>query len=476
MNRFIKFSLIFAAFVCVFAMCVSASSNVFSVEAVEDEDGIYKVTSVVTKENGLFAGTKTIVEFDNTIFVPVHKTKYTDVNITDGKTLKTPVNITSYYVEDEDEYYEIDYAPGSPRWNVSDTRTTLTVETYYTNADLDMSSGALCFEMFFRYADGKSSEDLVSDSFVVKYIKILDDYANTEDVYEAGASANTVTLTNNVVPAAPVVLPITISVVAGDKVYLQDGSVVNIDADNDAYEVPATLGYVAVNSGIVTNNGFIAQKTYYIDGTNAIPVHDNAIYGTGDIDLRAKADDADRNGLRFRVLHSLPTRSTEDYEVTEIGFIMAAETERFITKFGSEYDLTLDKTGVIDGVTYAKIGLAYGDENGNLVNKVFDRYGRLTGDENIWDIRAVMFNIPEAFYQTTIAARPYYKIGEAVVYGEVSKMTLYDAAKAIKADATAWEGCNDDQKAYIDEVIAAVEGPDILVEDEIIINIGSLYE
>jgi len=473
----VKYLLAFVFIAAILAVSAFATVGAnYDLVEVDADSGIYKIVTTIVDDEGDFRAWKSDVVMDYNILRPVSKSNYSEISLTSGSsTSKACYNRYSYTYYDEDEGDDVTVSASwlTVQMTLVDNVVSAGVEMYVTPNNYP-ANNMVVLETFVKVVDGYTVDDFTADTFKIEYIK----YANGSDHWYGNedSSKDDMVVTNNVVPEPEAPVVITISVKTGDKVYLQDGTVVNIDANNDAYEVPPTVGYVAVNSGIVTNNGFTAQKTYYIDGKVATAVHDNALYGTADIDLRVKAEDADRNGLRFRTLHNLNTRSVENNEIAEIGFIMAAETDRFITKFGSDYDLTLDKTGKIDGVTYAKVGIAYGVENGENVNKAVDKIGKNTGSDKIWDIRAVMYNIPEDFYQTTIACRPYYKVGEAVVYGEVAKMTLYDAAKSIKDNAASWEACNEDQQAYINSIIEKVEGPGIIVEDEVIIDIGGLYE
>ena len=344
-------------------------------------------------------------------------------------------------------------------------KNTVTVEQYYAPASESKYiylNDLSVLTFYFQFADGKSADDFTSDSFTVdylNYVNIADNYYNNAD-----SSKNNVTVTNNVVPEA---VAITVPVLAGDIVYLQDGTFATAAVAGD-YEVPATTGYVVVNTGKT------AQVTYYVDGTTATAVHENGVLGQDTVNLRDRtvAVDTqgntlgDRNGLRYKMLHNPGSRTVESHEVTEVGFIMTAESNKVISAEGADY--VLDMAMVDRG--YAKSNYAYNKAEGR-------NWAQDTTDDEAWDIRAVFYNIPitTAGVQTVIASRPYYKVGDTYVYGEITKTTLYDTAKSIKDNADAWENCTESMQQYIMEVLFQVDGTEI-VEDEVIIDIGSLYE
>ena len=312
---------------------------------------------------------------------------------------------------------------------------------------------------------------LTSDDFKIEHM-----YMGTWDGVESGETYNygygswsepvagKIAVTNNVVDE-PEVVVITIPVLAGDKVYLQDGTVATMAEANNAYEVPATVGYVAVNTGKT------AQKTYYVDGTAATLVHTNGIVSTEENDLRGPDETSsvaeDTSGLRFLMNHN-PTneggRFTPGHEITEIGVLMTVESTKVIAGIGQD---TVDNLKVGNVGSFVKSGYALG--NG------YDRAFNTEDDEN-WIISAVMYNIKlnAANVQVNIVCRPFYKVGDTYIYGETMKATLYDVAKSIKDGG--YVGCSDELKAYVDEIVTLVDGVDTpVVEDEVIIDISSLY-
>lgn len=446
-------------------MSISAFAEIaFTVdmaEATEEAEGVYKITFSVTDTNtvydnallkevqGNFRGLQAKFTYDADIFVP-YDWEYDDV-------------------ADINEYPESPFAPVASGRNKgtiqaatytnAGTMNSVSVDEYYAPSAeskyiyLD-NTAVLTF--YFQFASGKTEEDFTSESFKIDYLR----YLNVENNYykhPSDSSLNNITLTNNVVPEAIV---ITIPVQAGDKIYLQDGTVATAEAAGD-YEVPATVGYVAVNTGKTS------QVTYYVDGTSATAVHTNGIVSTEGNDLRGPDEtynDEDRSGLRFKMNHNPQSREVEGHEVTEVGVLMTVESNKVIAGIGQETidDLKLDDVG-----SFVKKGYALGDG--------YDRAFNTEDDEN-WIISAVMYNITlnEANVQVNIVCRPFYKVGETYIYGETMKGTLYDTANEIKDGG--YLGCSDAMKDYIDEILLLVDGEETpIVEDEVIIDISGLY-
>ena len=315
--------------------------------------------------------------------------------------------------------------------------------------------------MQFTLADGKTTNDFISETFKVDYVA----YANGEYNYYGTTDAN-ITVVNYVVPDATV---ITVPVTEGDIVYLQNGTVAVAETTGD-YQVLNKLGYVAVN----TDN--VSQKTYYINGLTATEVHTNGTVAQNDVSLRARgADDVDedeklRNGVRFKMGHNPATRAAEDHEVTEVGFLMTALTSKVTSDIGKEPVLTMDMidTGkVLKGVAYSTV---------TKENKAFN-----TEDDTFWIISGVFYGIPTDVTEkitaedvrnnvhTEVVCRPYYIVNGKAVYGEQKTATLYDVAYSVK-NSDSWDKCTDEMKDYVEDILAKGE-----LDNEVIINISHLY-
>lgn len=453
--------------VVMLAVVASATTTLtFDLEETTTDDGqpVNVIVATMTDDVGDWRALKLDIAFDNGIIVPVDYIDGSIPDYSDEEGATYPFAFGSYKTGRSTT--EISIVDG-PNWVMNGANSTMGFESYWSQLEkypIDAAEGFVVFELFFKFADGKTANDLVYTSFQPTYAK----YTGGQYFHfigNADASLNDIVVVNNVVPEAPVVVPVTIPVLAGDKVYLQDGTVATMAEANDAYEVPATVGYVAVNTGKT------AQKTYYVDGTAATLVHTNGIVSTEKNHLRGPDEKSsvaeDTSGLRFLMNHN-PTnedgRFTPGHEITEIGVLMTVESNKVIAGIGQE---TIDNLKVENVGSFVKSGYALG--NG------YDRAFNTENDTN-WVISAVMYNIKltPANVQTGIVCRPFYKVGDTYIYGETMKATLYDVAKSIKDGG--YVGCSDELKAYVDEIVTLVDGVDTpVVEGEVIIDISSLY-
>lgn len=376
--------------------------------------------------------------------------------------------------------------PQTPVWTINGAESSLVVELYWAAPDTYpiTATDTMIYEIYFKYADGVTYDNLAASDFELTYVHYTDNgayhyYGHEDD------SLNDIVVTNNVVPAPTV---ITIPVLAGDKVYLANGTVVEIDA-NGEYDVTDQAGkYVAVYTG----NGYagtnanneemtIYQTTYYVGDTEAKEVHTNGVFASAynalrdrtpyDHDKNEETAPVDRNGLRFKFSHNPAGRNVDGHEITEVGFIMTAESSYVLGAAGADYVLNMDM--VEDG--YAKQGVAFGyDQNGNYRNMALE-----TENDDAWLIGATFYNIKitEANVKTNIVSRPYYKVGDTYIYGEITKKSLRDAAWAIKEaagenyDTEYPEGTK--MREYIDEILYA--SGDLQIVDEVIIDVSGLY-
>ena len=434
-----RLSLILLAFALMVVLAVGASAKValtFNVTATASE-GVNKVVATMQDDSGDFRALKTTVSFDNEIFVPVSKTTGSVANIAGG-TVKTPLNAASYYDADNEETITAAYTPGFPKWTVSGTTVTLDFESY--TSTFFPAKNLVVFEMYFKYADGKSAADVKADSFVVDYVH----YANGSNHYygEADASANDIIFSNGIVPK-----DLTISVKKDDIVYFQDDSVVKITEDNDKYPLPSkTDGYVVVNSG------FTAQKLYKVESgaITEVTSNENGVLATDSASLRK---DSVATGLRFKSSFATALKNT----VKEYGYLVTVESA--YNALPADYVLNMDL--VIAGK--AKKGIAFNKADGT------DIYFNVDGARTI--VTAVATNIPltKDAVTTNIVARPYYELEDGtIVYGETVKRQAAEVAQKIKAeDAETYAKYKD----YIDAIVALVaEDPNYAI-----IDLGPLF-
>ena len=434
-----RLSLILLAFALMAVLAVGASAKValtFNVTATASE-GVNKVVATMQDDSGDFRALKTTVSFDNEIFVPVSKTTGSVANIAGG-TVKTPLNAASYYDADNEETITAAYTPGFPKWTVSGTTVTLEFESY--TSTFFPANNLVVFEMYFKYADGKSAADVKADSFVVDYVH----YANGSNHYygEADASANDIIFSNDIVPK-----DLTISVKKDDIVYFQDDSVVKITEDNDKYPLPSDKdGYVVVNSG------FTAQKLYKVTSgaITEVTSNENGVLATDSASLRK---DSVATGLRFKSSFATALKNT----VKEYGYLVTVESA--YNALPADYVLNMD----LVTAGKAKKGVAFNKADGT------DIYFNVDGARTI--VTAVATNIPltKDAVTTNIVARPYYELEDGtIVYGETVKRQAAEVAQKIKAeDAETYAKYKD----YIDAIVALVaEDPNYAI-----IDLGPLF-
>ena len=434
-----RLSLILLAFALMAVLAVGASAKValtFNVTATASE-GVNKVVATMQDDSGDFRALKTTVSFDNEIFVPVSKTTGSVANIAGG-TVKTPLNAASYYDADNEETITAAYTPGFPKWTVSGTTVTLEFESY--TSTFFPANNLVVFEMYFKYADGKSAADVKADSFVVDYVH----YANGSNHYygEADASANDIVFSNEIGPK-----DLTISVKKDDIVYFQDDSVVKITEDNDKYPLPSKDdGYVVVNSG------FTAQKLYKVTSgaITEVTSNENGVLATDSASLRK---DSVATGLRFKSSFATALKNT----VKEYGYLVTVESA--YNALPADYVLNMD----LVTAGKAKKGVAFNKADGT------DIYFNVDGARTI--VTAVATNIPltKDAVTTNIVARPYYELEDGtIVYGETVKRQAAEVAQKIKAeDAETYAKYKD----YIDAIVALVaEDPNYAI-----IDLGPLF-
>ncbi len=270
---------------------------------------------------------------------------------------------------------------------------------------------------------------------------------------EAGAFEYTVDVAPEEIKVAK------IPVAAGDTVYeytvdASSYTATEIDADG-TYNV---LVPETDSISVIVNSGYTAQKMYNVNATyegyyTETTFAANGVLGSNEVSMRAD----DPQGIRF-----FGTVSNGILDaVSEYGFIMTAES----AYNNLDDDYVLDMALVEAGK--AKKGIAY---DGNGTDLYFSK------DDTTTVIAGVLYGIPKTAegVQTVIVSRPYYKSGDAYVYGEEKESTLYDIAKELlkKEEYEAvWE--------YAQEIVDLVDGTEPELPElttEIAIDVSSLYE
>lgn len=443
MNKSLKFGLLSLVLACMFALAAFATATIeYNKEVVNAETGVNKIVVTIKNPRGNFATFKSTVTFDNSIIIPVSAKTGKDANIAGG-TVKTPIIVLSYYDEDTEEDASVDHSPTSPKWVVDGTKATLDIEIAKAGVKID-TTDKMAFEMYYRYADGKSASDLVEGSFVIDYVKYADLVTGIE-AFNSDKDPNTLTIVNKVVESKPDVL--TISVKKDDIVYFQDDSVVKITEDNDKYPLPSKDdGYVVVNTG------FTAQKLYKVTSgaITEVTSNENGVLATDSASLRK---DSVATGLRFKSSFATALKNT----VKEYGYLVTVESA--YNALPADYVLNMD----LVTAGKAKKGVAFNKADGT------DIYFNVDGARTI--VTAVATNIPltKDAVTTNIVARPYYELEDGtIVYGETVKRQAAEVAQKIKAeDAETYAKYKD----YIDAIVALVaEDPNYAI-----IDLGPLF-
>lgn len=231
--------------------------------------------------------------------------------------------------------------------------------------------------------------------------------------------------------------------------------------DPEIYKATADCTYnfpvLADGSGytVIVNRGYTAQFIYSVEnGVTSLFELGGYILGSGDVSVRT----TDPQGIRFfGKANSDVIKSWNGYGIDiRYGFIMTAESE--YNNLAEDY--VLDMNLVNSGK--AKMGIAFSNVSGSEK----DLY--VSKNETDVTIAGVLYGIPKTKegVKTVIASRPYFELSGVIIYGEVTKASIYDVAKAIYGKP-GYESA----QAYAKEIIDIGDGV-----EEIKIDIGSLYE
>ncbi len=344
---------------------------------------------------------------------------------------------------------------------------------FMTTSNLKAHKSGVIFDYYYTIADGKTIDDVefALETASTAFTNIANTsnkgsathiYASVTDGTEYIGSKGGITVDaffdEEDTPEASI-----INVSSGETVYFADGTVVTYEEDTSV-EVPAVAGIMYINTGYTSHLVFSVDQYGVI--THIEDLND-AVLGMDGAGIRTSGV----QGIRFRssVSNSAKelTASANGYEIMEYGFLVTAETAVTGLK---DTDYTLDMALVKAGK--AKTGVAYNKADG--INIVYESDPERTIFTN------VVKNIPmnKTSLESIIASRPYYILtdGENVitVYGEITKRSIYEVAKAIKeANDTDYTS----NKAYIDEIITTVDGTQTAeLTTEIKLDVSFLYE
>lgn len=442
MKKHIMSFVVMTALLCLLTIAASAVAVVdYDLVPAENLQDTYKIVATIKNPDGIYVAFKSDVTFDYSVIVPVSKTTGNAAPIETSNMVKTPINVTTYYDEVNEENVSVSFTPTTPSWTVSGTKATLGIETFTTVKTIDATE-LMAYEIYFKFADGKSMSDIKEDTFVIDYVKYTDQ-VTLEETYNHPTQENTLTVNNNVVPEAPAKL--TIPVTTGDVIYFQDGTSAVAETTGD-YEIPADDGYVTVNTG------YDSQKVYLVESGVVSEQTDlrDGVLGTNASAIR---NDRVASGIRFKSSFLTVLKSS----VKEYGYLVTVESD--YNDLPEDYELNM---ALVDSGK-AKKGVAYSEADGIDISNG-------TEAERIV-VTMVTTGVPltKKAVQTNIVARPYYVLENgAVIYGEPATRQVIEVALAIKKEDGA---AYNENKAYIDDIISLVSEEEL----EVIIQLGPLF-
>ncbi len=188
--RLILFALVILSLLSFSAL--AAATITYTVNNVND-DGLYKITATAYNEGGKYTAFKSDVTFNLALFKPAHKSTGALVDVAANVNTKAPIKVTSYYDPDDDETVTA-VMPRNPQWDVSGDKVELIVEQGMVGG-LDIGDGLMMMEFYFRFADGKTVEDITPADFEVDYVKYSDKITG-EETFRNTVGPNTLIVKN----------------------------------------------------------------------------------------------------------------------------------------------------------------------------------------------------------------------------------------------------------------------------------------
>lgn len=443
MKKFFKLGVLAIALVVCMAV-VAFAESVITYDLVEVDENAYDVVvNVKCVEGEEVRMLVSYITFNNELFIPVDCSDYvTAVELVDGEYVDDDTPIFPAETKVGKKTYS--YAVSDARWTTAGNKTTVKAGVYTTDFDKFDCSDIDVATISFKLAEGKSVDDIKAGDFTVDRIQFVAG-EGLEYGYNEPAYTLTTTPVNNVAPeASEEPTKLTIAVAAGDVVYLQDGTVVEIAEANEAYEIPTTAGTVVVNSG------FAGQKVYTVADNKVTEdtAKADGVLSTNEASIR---DDETASGIRYKSTFLTALKNTVD----EYGYITTVESAH--NALPADYVLNM---ALVDA------GKAVKDE-AYIKGTDVDTFWNVEDDKTI--VTAVVTNVPmtKEGVTTNIVIRPYYMVGEFVVYGEPMTRTVYEVALNIKEnDAETYAKYQE----YIDEILALCE------ETDVVIDFGPLFK
>lgn len=430
--KIVLFSLIATFVLAVSAMAVSVDYRIEEV----GKNNAYNVIFNIKAEAPVTTFSTTIT-FNNELFTPAHRKLFTAVDLSNAANAKLPV------LAIEDDTVLESYTCQVAQWKINGNKTTVEValtsdiSDSFPHKNFDVASVA------FILPEGKTAADIKADDFKIDVVYV--GCGSNEYAYNDPSIKNPLTFTNNVVPSTTA----KITVPAGSSVVFQDYTQAAYEAETEVDVDITTDGFVVVNTG------YTAQTVYQVANGSIAKVgnFDDGLLGSANTDIRA---DSKYQGIRFHsFINDIARTEADDNKIVEYGYVVTAESKK--NALPANYELNMS---MVDAGKAFK-GVAF-DAKTNIVFKKNDDNTEFTG---------LVVGIPmtKDGLNTVIAARPYYKTQSGkYVYGKMTRKTVAETAKAIKAEGGETYNNNKD---YIDKILSTV------AEDftEISIDVSELY-
>ncbi len=443
MRRIMKMALVLVFTVCVLALSAAAAKVDYRFEPVEDYgyDLVMNVqadTAISTFATNIIFNTNKLALVDGSynVVAPTDETAGEAFYAINHSTSRNPIQYiimpVRYTAKEPAGMYMVELACG---------------QESVTAAKLDFANGFDVAALAFSLVGDTQLTDITPDDLKIEMI-FLGVHNEAKDVYGYNSpDANLVVEYTNSAVTEPKTE--TITVPAGSSVYFQDGT-------HNTYDVETQVEINVDNAGyVVVNTGYTAQTIYKVADGALTTASTNALLGSDYTEIRTR----EPAGVRYKAI--VTDAGRDALAVKEYGFLVAVET----SKLEAGYHLDMDL--VAEGK--AKKGVAFNETTNIVFN--YDAAAEAT------TFTAVVHGVDttsKAQLTTPIAVRSYMITADgAVVYGKITRSTVYDTAVAIK---TAGGEAYTANKDFIDAVIKTVEPDEEPVDTkDNFIDISDLY-
>lgn len=441
MKRTVKVILAAAFMACMLAVSAFAANSALVNYSISPVDGYKNAYDIyINIKSDVPVGTfKAKVSFNNEIFLPADpETDYEVLDVSDPDVAAYPIVLI--------KEKRLAYTMNEKTWTIDGTKTTLETTMFSEDNAKFTYSNLNIAKISFVLAEGKTKADITAKDFTIDMLGIISgEDASVMFTYNDPRYTDNLTFTNNVVPSTTA----KITVPAGSSVVFQDYTQAAYEAETEVDVDITTDGFVVVNTG------YTAQTVYQVANGSIAKVgnFDDGLLGSANTDIRA---DSKYQGIRFHsFITDIARTEADDNKIVEYGYVVTAESKK--NALPANYELNMS---MVDAGKAFK-GVAF-DAKTNIVFKKNDDNTEFTG---------LVVGIPmtKDGLNTIIAARPYYKTQSGkYVYGKMTRKTVAETAKAIKAEGGETYNNNKD---YIDKILSTV------AEDftEISIDVSELY-